>query len=214
MKPQERKQARNLRRQGKALKVIARELGVSSSSVYRWCLDIQLTPEQRAVLDQASPHALAAYNSQKRIAAQQQRQRDLEAGRQQFGVVDDRGLLFLGVALYMGEGDKGPYRVGMTNMDPNLHRLFLRWLVLLDAPLDRLRACLYLSPDFEAAPEIQWWCRELGLQPEHFGKVVRKVSPTRIRGTRRKNYHGVLSLRLGDVKLRTRIQGMITAACQ
>jgi transcriptional regulator with XRE-family HTH domain len=51
MKTEQREKARALRRdEGLSVKVIARRLGVSQSSVSRWVRDVPLTEEQRAIL--------------------------------------------------------------------------------------------------------------------------------------------------------------------
>lgn len=56
MKPQQRMEARRLRRQeGKSIKQIARLLTVSPSSVSGWVKDIALTDEQRVLLAQQNP---------------------------------------------------------------------------------------------------------------------------------------------------------------
>ena len=45
-KPQEKLEARKLRRKGESIKVIAKKLQVSPSTVSTWCKDIKLSPIQ------------------------------------------------------------------------------------------------------------------------------------------------------------------------
>ncbi len=56
-------QARALRLQGKRIKEIANELGVSKGSVSIWCDDIVLTPEQKFAIEQNSSTLLKKQKS-------------------------------------------------------------------------------------------------------------------------------------------------------
>jgi transposase len=66
VKVAERERARSLRRElGLPIKEIARQIGVSVSSVSLWVRDVSLTPEQEAALDARNP----ARNAQRNGAA-------------------------------------------------------------------------------------------------------------------------------------------------
>ena len=129
MKWVEREKARRLRRDdGLSVKTIATSLGVSSSSVSRWVRDVPLTPQQEAALIAADPSKggrLQAHRGwadlcrRRRLAAQ-------EAGRALAAL--GTPLHVMGCMLFWAEGSKSRNSVKFTNSDPDMLRLFVRFL--------------------------------------------------------------------------------------
>jgi hypothetical protein len=128
MKTKERAEARRLRRLGWSVKEIERHLSVSRSSVSLWVRDIRLTDEQIADLHRrsaTSPGQLAgaAANAAK---GRERRFRHQVEGRRRARVSDP--LHLAGCMLYWAEGDKCREAVRLANSDPELLRLFVRFL--------------------------------------------------------------------------------------
>jgi transcriptional regulator with XRE-family HTH domain len=147
MKTAEREQARELRRtEGLSLKVIARRLGVSVSSVSRWVRDIELTDEQAAslLIDAYNGHvkgrAIAtALHRQARLVAQ-------EHGRMLARQGNARHAS--GCMLYWAEGSKRRNQVVFSNSDPEMIRFFVEFLRTYFAPDDkRIRVTCNLFAD-------------------------------------------------------------------
>jgi hypothetical protein len=129
MKTKEREEARRLRRgEGRSVKEIARLLGVSRSSVSLWVRDIELTDAQHAALLARNP----AYNQQRNGWAatiergRLRRRRYQLAGRRRIRGGDP--LYVAGCMLYWAEGDKTRGSVRISNSDPEVIRLFGRFL--------------------------------------------------------------------------------------
>jgi transcriptional regulator with XRE-family HTH domain len=129
MKVWERDEARRLRREeGMAMNAIARQLGVSVSSVSLWTRDIPLTDEQVRVLESQNP----IYNRQ--LCGQERRRESARAKRveaQEHGRALARGgdaLHQAGCMLYWAEGYKARNSVGFANSDANMLRFFIRFL--------------------------------------------------------------------------------------
>ncbi len=129
MKWLERQEARRLRRDdGLSVKAIATALSVSSSSVSRWVRDVPLTPQQEAALIAADPskggrlqaHRGWADLCRKRRLAAQAAGRDLAAAATPLHV--------MGCMLFWAEGSKSRNSVKFTNSDPDMLRLFVRFL--------------------------------------------------------------------------------------
>jgi hypothetical protein len=129
MKVKERTEARRLRREeGMSMKDIARQVGVSVSSVSIWTRDIELTPEQIA--------ALATHNH--RLGGQRRGQRARAEGalvRRLISQLEGRALARrgdmlhqAGCMLYWAEGAKSRNRVVLANSDPHMLRFFKRFL--------------------------------------------------------------------------------------
>ena len=138
VKTEEREEARRIRREdGLPIKEIARQLGVSVSSVSVWVRDIELTPEQHAVLRAKNP----AYNqllSGRGVPAANRRAERMAYqtnGRESARRGD---LLHLaGCMLYWAEGSKARNQLRFANSDPEMVRFFVRFL----------RKCFRLRPD-------------------------------------------------------------------
>jgi predicted transcriptional regulator len=125
-------EARKLRKEGESIKVIAKKLQVSPSSVSYWCKDIKLSPTQIEILEKRArdPH----YGKRLKYALAQQKRRLekirklKEEGKKDIGNLNKRELFLVGVALYWAEGFKKDSQAGFASSDPNMIKLFLRWL--------------------------------------------------------------------------------------
>jgi transcriptional regulator with XRE-family HTH domain len=177
MKTEEREHARRLRRdEGLPINEIARRVGVSKSSVSLWVRDIELTPEQVAVLQAMNP----AYNRQlsgwRKVAEHHRAKRRSarESGRE---LARRREPLHLaGCMLYWAEGSKGPpNQVGFSNSDPEMVRLFVTFLKTYFEIRDSdIRITCHLFADHvERQREVEsYWLRVSGLPDESLRKSV------------------------------------------
>ena len=128
----EKLEARRLRKQGGSIKVIAKKLQVSPSSVSYWCRDVKLSPTQIKILEKRArdPH----YGRRLEYALAQQRKRIektkklKEQGRKDIGNLNKRELFLVGAALYWAEGFKKDNQAGFASSDPDMIRLFLSWM--------------------------------------------------------------------------------------
>jgi transcriptional regulator with XRE-family HTH domain len=125
----ERAEARRLRRNdGLPIKEIARRLGVSRSSVSLWVRDIELTEAQRRKLLSMNP----AYNRQllgQTVWAEECRRRR-RAAQEDGCSAAQRGdpLHVAGCMLYWAEGAKHRNSVRLSNSDPEVVKVFVRFL--------------------------------------------------------------------------------------
>lgn len=216
-KPSERTAAIALRQQGKSIKSIAKKLSVSVGSVSLWCRNVVLTSEQKDALDRGEWESrlrnLRQMNENKKEKAIQRRVRARRDGEMQIGQTSDRDVMMLGLGLYWGEGSKRTDGlVCLVNMDADVIDFYLYWLQLLGIDRTEVRANLHIAPGFQNDREVKWWCQRLRLQPEQFNKTIVKVASTSRGKTKRDEYHGILSIRISDVDVWTRILGMIKCA--
>jgi transposase-like protein len=167
VKTDERARARELRRgEGASIKEIARRVGVSVSSVSVWVRDIELTPGQRAALVARN----VAYNRQMSGTRKQAAVRRAERmAFQQHGRVRIRAsdpLYVAGCMLFWAEGGKHRNTVRFTNSDPEMIRLFARFLsscFQLETEAMRL-TCNLFADHVERKEEIErYWLEAAGL---------------------------------------------------
>jgi AcrR family transcriptional regulator len=167
MKTAERDMARRLRREeGLSIRDIERRLGVARSSVSLWVRDIELTREQqeallarnRARTRQLAGNAIVAAKARHRRASAQKQ------GRLLAGSGDP--LHVAGCMLFWAEGSKNRNKVELANSDPDVLRLFLRFLrTYFQVPDEKVRIwCNLFADHVERQREIeQFWLTTLGL---------------------------------------------------
>ena len=142
------------------MKQIARRLGVSVSSVSLWVRDIELSPEQRAALQ----NKISGGWSANAIAARRRRRACQAGGRRLVRQADP--LFVAGIMLFWAEGAKARNEAGIVNSDPELLRLFARFLRrFYRVPNYRFRvACNLFADHLERKQEIeQFWLDTLEL---------------------------------------------------
>jgi hypothetical protein len=111
-----------------ALKAIARQLGVSVSSVSLWTRDIELTPDQVAALA-AQNHRHGGQRRGQEARSQNARIRRLIAQLEGRAMARRGEPLHLsGCMLYWAEGSKTRNNVILVNSDPYMLRFFKRFL--------------------------------------------------------------------------------------
>lgn len=178
MKTFQRAEAELLRRQGKSVKDIAREVGASQGTVSRWCAGIVLSEDQKSELARkrrrAGMAALAPWISRNRELKQHDIKKQSLRGRQDLGRMTKRDLLMLGLGLYWGEGYKrGSQEWGFTNSDPKIIRVILAWLnEHYNVPIERIIARLTINQRYgtQAGRLMDIWRHETGIPLSQFGK--------------------------------------------
>jgi transcriptional regulator with XRE-family HTH domain len=163
----ERDRARRMRRdEGRSIKEIAGLLGVSPSSVSRWVADITLSPGFLEALRQRNPAVNGRLNGLRgRCATRRAARLESQAHGRQMAREPTR-LHLAGCMLYWAEGSKDRNAAKLTNSDPDLLALFVRFL----------RKCYRVSPERIlltvnchlnnglSLEEIEtWWLERLGL---------------------------------------------------
>ncbi|MEV0442305.1 hypothetical protein AB0I84_15365 [Streptomyces spectabilis] len=191
-----RERARELRLKGWTYNQIQAELGCSKSSVSLWVRDLpkpepRCTPEEQRARMNAGLAKLRAEQDLERVATRQ-------ASAEAVGTLSERELFFTGVALYWAEGAKSkPYRrsevLQFINSDPNVIRLFLRWLKLLGVKSDRLTLRVSIHESANVPGAEAFWADVVGVDTSAFSRATLKKHNAR---TVRKNtgdtYHGCL----------------------
>ncbi len=180
MKDALKERAQTLRKQGKSLRTIARVLGVSSSSVSRWCRGLSLTIEQRSRLDagqrRAALAALAPWIKKNRALKAQDLTVQESLGRKDVGKISRKELLAFGLGLYWGEGYKrGSQEWGFTNSDPAIIRTVLVWLRnCYGIKIDRISARLTLNVEHASRERslVREWARQTRIPLSQFGPTT------------------------------------------
>jgi len=124
-----------MRNNGTSIIVIARELGISKSTISSWCRDIILTEEQFEKLRKSKGVSLT---TGQRMGAETNKRKRLDAikkandwGEQQVEKISDRELLLIAAGLYWCEGSKSDTTSTFmfVNSDPDMILIMKKFLV-------------------------------------------------------------------------------------
>ncbi len=181
-------EVRRLRRQGKNIKTIAGEAGVSKSSVSIWCRDIELTDEQKQALIESDKRGGAIG----RAAAAECKIRErlnrlkmyMRRGKKMLGRISGRDLFVAGVALYWAEGNKKNRRLLFSNSDPTMIRMWLKWLTkCLGVKLDDIycRVGINQLHQYRVNKVERFWAGITGIPTTRFRRVsLKKVKASKV----------------------------------
>jgi hypothetical protein len=204
-KVQEQQRARELRAQAWTVPDIAKELGVSKSSVSLWVRDVDFVPNPRRHRQHPSltPHPM-------HLAKLEEIERCRRDGLDRIGLLSEREFLVLGLALYAGEGSKSQSSVGFANSDPQLILIFVTWLRrFFDIQESKLRVKLYLHEDLDLEAAIAFWSALTGIPPAQFYKPYRAVADNTLR--RNRHVMGCPGIAYHSTSVFRRLMGMVEA---
>jgi hypothetical protein len=212
--PALRERARALRRDGLSVPQISRELGIARSSAWLITKDIAWTPGPNSAARRAESGRRYWEERLKLRAAERARVR--AAALNEVGELSERELLLIGAAMYWAEGAKAePWRerdeyLDFVNSDPDVIRLHMAWLSLLDVPRDRVTYRLYIHESGDVPKAIHFWAQvlEVGEDQIRVGALKRHNPKTR-RKNRGAGYHGCLSVHVnGSTREYWRMDGL------
>ncbi len=213
MKIEKRLLARELRKEGKSIKEIARLAEVSQGSVSVWCRDIKLSDLQLNLLSKRSrPNYSEQIERRKGHAYTSRLQRiaHQEAGKQRAAEGD---LLHAQACmLYWAEGAKDRASVDICNSNPDLLLLFKNFLLKeFEISKSQLLLRLALHEDTEIEECKRFWSSYLSLSTSQIKDVAIKKSG----GKRQKKIpYGMCTLRLHSVEVAQHIFWSDFLLCQ
>jgi transcriptional regulator with XRE-family HTH domain len=211
--------ARELRERGLDYEEIAAALGVSKSSVSLWVRDMP-RPERLSYEEcrKRSAEGSRQYWEVERPAREAQREAVRTAAAGQIGVLSKREILIAGAIAYWCEGSKRkPHnlreRVIFTNSDPELIRLFLRFLGVagVDVRLLRFRVQIHETANITAAEEF--WLRVTRADQAQLQRTtLKRHNPLTVRKNVGEGYYGCLRIDvMKSADLYRRIEGWVRA---
>lgn len=207
-----REKARELRLQGMTYDQIQVELGCSKSSISPWVRDLpkpepRYTEEERLARMNAGLANLRAGQDRERLETKR-------AARESIGKLSDRELFIAGVTLYWAEGMKDkPYSrresLLFINSDPNVIKVYLRWLDLLGVARDRLHIRVSIHESGDAPGAERFWSDVTGVPRTAFMRAtLKKHNPKTNRRNTGATYHGCLVIYVTkSAELYRRVEG-------
>lgn len=175
----EKNKALELRRQGESIREIAKRVGVAKSTASLWCRDIQLSSRQINILHERM--VKGGYKGRMK-GARAQYDRRLEKieeekrwGRTQIKKLSERELFLVGLALYWGEGNKKTRGVRISNSDPAIINLMIRWLrEIWKIEPERFTFSIFINIIHkDRVNDVEmYWSKKTGIPREQFYKTI------------------------------------------
>lgn len=151
-------------------------IGVSKGTLSGWLRNYPLTDEQILRLKNEKHKHVEKIRNTKTKNRQIKLRQIYERAVEKVGKMSDRDIFIAGLFLYWGEGGKTGGIICMSNTDPGVLKLHLRWLKVLGVDQEKLRIVLHLYADMDTETQTNYWSKELGVSKSQFRKPYVKKS--------------------------------------
>lgn len=171
MKPKNIKQkAIELRKQGYSYNMIIQKLLLSKSTLSNWLREMPFEPNQE-VLNRVKDGRLksARYKYKQKIT----NIKDMRSlAKKELGNISKRDLQMLGIGLYLGEGSKVHENIRITNSDPRIIKIGMKWFrEVCGLKNENFGLLVHLYPDSNVKKSIEYWSQITGINKKQFNKT-------------------------------------------
>ncbi len=164
-------EAIHLREKGTSYSEIKKKIPVSKSTLSLWLRDMPLSKERISELRDNNPIRIERYRNTMRLKREKRMKGVLESVGSEIEKLSERDLLIGGIFLYMGEGSKTTKgTTALTNTNPRILKLFIKWLYLQQVPKSAMKVQLHLYVDMDIKKQILFWSSTLGIPAKQFRK--------------------------------------------
>lgn len=211
MKYIEKQKALELRKKGESIKVIAKKLGVSNASVSFWVREIKLDNKQRMVLNERgfSVEAIEKRREKRLFNENTKRKILIDKAKEEIKNISDKELLIIGAMLYLGEGGKTKRMVRISNSDPDVIRIMMKFFRgICHTPEDKFRGHIHIHSHLEIKKAEKYWSNVSQIPTSRFFKTYSKPSIASL-GKKDSIPNGTFEVHVNDVKIFLSIMGWI-----
>lgn len=219
-KIKEKERALFLRKKGRSINIISKELDVSKSTVSYWCRDISLSPAQINKLAlkrrRAGIKSFMQATEKRRAKRKKDTAQMKSLGKADVGTLSQRDLYILGLGLYWGEGYKrGNEETGFTNSDPAIIRVILKWFQdIFSIPLSSFTLRVSINKLHQARENeiLKYWSKVTKVPRNQFTKTSFLKQHSKKVYQDSSHYYGTLRVKVQKgTNLRRRILGSLSA---
>ena len=211
--------ARELRKTGKSVRGIAKQLNVARSTVSLWVRDIILSVEQ---LEELEKKLIKGRELGRFLGSLSQKRKriNLEIKEAAFGLealgnLSEREFFIAGIALYWAEGSKTKRNVRVCNSDPEMIQLMIEWFKRhLGISTKDLKAIVGINEIHRGRESSvkKYWSKITGIPLGRFRKTSFKKSKVNKIYENFDSHYGTLTIEvLKSARFYYRIMGLIKA---
>ncbi len=212
MKSIEKQKAIRLRKKGRSMKSIAKELGVAKSSISIWVRHIKLTQKQLLSLTENGQRKnVVEKRRHTRISNEQaKREKVMFSAGKDIKTISEKELRLIGLCLYWGEGGKTNHGVArVSNSDPTLIKTMMRFFREICLVKEkRFRGHIHTYSHLNAKVAEKYWSQISGIPRGQFYKTYIKKSISS-KGKKDKLPYGTFDIYVCDTNLFLQIMGQI-----
>lgn len=211
MKYIEKQEALELRKKGESIKVIAKKLGVSKASVSFWVREIKLDNKQRTALTERgfSVEAIEKRREKRLFNENTKRKILIDKAKEDIKNISNKELLIIGAMLYLGEGGKTKRMVRISNSDPDVIRIMMKFFrEICHTSEDKFRGHLHIHSHLEIKKAEKYWSNVSQIPTSRFFKTYSKPSIASL-GKKDSIPNGTFEVHVNDVKVFLSIMGWI-----
>ena len=210
MKKNEAHKARAMRKKGKSLGEIAKQLGVSKGSASLWVRDIILTEKQKKCLTQKG-HSVGVVEKRREARLRNEEEKRkiiIQGAKKGVGNINKEALFFIGISLYWGEGSKTKRgSVEFSNSDTRLVKIMkLFFDIICIVPETKYRGHVYLHPHLNSARAEKYWSNISGIPLKQFHKTTQQHNKASLNKKDTLPY-GTFTIGIYDTELFLKIMG-------
>jgi hypothetical protein len=202
--------ATSLRRQGKSIRYIEKNLSIPRSTLSGWFKNIKLTTSQYKLLNDKHKNALIKARKLAILWHNKQKLNRLKFAEDQADNVlkkinNKNETIELALALlYLGEGFKKSPRTGMGNSDPLLLKFFLKIILnVYKINIKNISCELHIRADQNPKSIKKYWAKELSLPLNKFKSI--SIDKRTIGKTTYSNYKGVCVIGCGNIAIQRKL---------
>ena len=203
MKPELKKKAIKLRKKGQTYSEILTQVPVAKSTLSLWLRDVGLAKRQKQRITRKKLASARRGGERKRQIRIERTAKIYNAAKKDIGLLNNRDLFLLGIALYWAEGAKEKKhrtntRLRFGNSDIRMIQLYLKWLldIVLVDPSD-ITFALYIHENHRHREQKvkKYWSIKTAFPLSTFVYTYyKKHNPKTQRKNTGKEYYGLLDI--------------------
>ncbi len=167
----DRQKAISMRKKGMSYSQIKEKIGVSKSTLSGWLQNFPLSEKRIRELRDNSPIRIEHYRNTMRAKREVKNKIAYKKIAERIGKISDREFLIAGLFLYWAEGSKTKtFSIGLTNTNPVMLIIFIRWLKFFNVSKSKLKVHLHLYSDMNIKKQINFWSKTLNIPVSQFRK--------------------------------------------
>ena len=209
MKLDEKNSAIELRKKGYAINKIAKEVGVSKSSISIWVRNVELSKEhiENLKLSPFTSQAIESRRSTRLSNELKKRNNSIALAKNEIPTIDKASLWLIGVMLYWAEGGKTQRIVRFSNGDPEMIKIMIKFFkIICRVPNAKLRGYIHIHEGLDYKSAEKYWSDISEIPLNQFYKTYRKQNKSS-KNMKNSLPFGVMDIYILDVALFNKISG-------
>jgi len=177
MKKTVKEEVLKMRLKGLSYSQIRSKIKVSKSTLSNWLSKYPLSSERIKKLRDWNPRRIENCRNTKLKNRNEKLEKIYKNISNEISILSKREIFIAGLFLYWGEGTKASRdMVAFTNTDPTMLKFFIKWMMNLNIPREKMKVKLHLYSDMNKNEKMKFWSKTLNIPEENFKKPYIKDS--------------------------------------